>query len=316
MNLPHAVTVAAMTILMPCTAAGSLDDSGVDSTTTRLPIGALISTADIETPSLIQPAAAGSSNRIPSGTVPIHPRGLAPGPRATRLALWSSLNVAGGVAAYHQSQAAWGASNGHFHIKSDWKGDGLAMSDEASHFFAAYQLSRVMRAGYAWTGVGDRRARRLGMLEAWLWMLAVEFPLDAYNPEQGFGVSDFLFNTAGVLAAYEHSRPGAPPPWDVKISVKRSFFTGRSRLIAYTAKQYDDYIYWLTFRPAQRRWMPLIGIGYATGHDAHPGIRKEIHLGIGASATELGALVSPAVGRLLRPLDFFFWNLNTKVAWR
>jgi len=192
----------------------------------------------------------------------------------------------------------------------------MAMSDEASHLFAAYQLSRACRAGYAWTGMDADRARRFAAFEAWLWMFAVEYPIDAYNPGQGFGVSDLLFNTVGVMAAYHHARPGDQPIWDVKISVKRSFLAGQSRLIAYTNKQYDDYVYWLTIRPLRRVWMPLFGVGYSTAHDKRPGVIKEMHVGVGFSAAEVGELLGSTAARYLRPFSFFFFNLNTKITWR
>ncbi len=233
-----------------------------------------------------------------------------------RSAIWGGVSVASGVAAFKQSQSAWGESRGKFHFKHDFKGDHMALSDETSHAFAAFHLMQVVNAGYRWIGMDDTKARHLAALEAWLWMFAVEYPIDAYNPDQGFGVSDMLFNTAGVLAAY-HRSGQTDPCWDVKISVKRQFLEGNSRVIAYTTKQYDDYIYWVTFRPTRNRYIPLlVGAGYSTNHLDNGQITKEINLGIGTSLSDIGGMFGARTAAYLRPLDFFFFNLRTTIGWR
>jgi hypothetical protein len=126
-----------------------------------------------------------------------------------------------------------------------------------------------------------------------------------------------LFNTLGVWAAYKHSEPGYQPRWDVKISVKPQFYDGNSRLIAHTNKQYDDYIYWFTYRPSRNRYIPiLLGAGYSTGHDDGPLIIKELHLGVGTSLEDIGGLFGDKIAGYLRPLNFFYFNLGTKIVWR
>jgi hypothetical protein len=233
-----------------------------------------------------------------------------------RTAAWGGANLAAMWAAYKQSQTSWGESNGKFHFKDDFKGDGMAMSDEVSHLFAAYRLMQVLDAGYRWIGASPRAARRWAAVEAWLWTFAIEYPIDAYNPSQGFGVSDLLFNTAGVLAAY-HRSGQQRPRWDVKISVKRQFFDGNARVIAHTNKQYDDYIYWLTVRPSFNRCLPfLLGAGYSTTHPAGGGITKELHLAVGTTLEEIGGIFGERTARYLRPLNVFFFNFGTKISWR
>lgn len=229
---------------------------------------------------------------------------------------WAGSNAAAMVIAYRQSQAVWGESRGKFHFKDDLRGDGMAFNDEVSHLFAAYRLTGALNAGYRWIGMEPESARRASALEAWLWTFAVEFPIDAYNPDQGFGVSDLVANTIGVLAA--HQRAGqADPLWDVKLSVKPSFFNGRSRVIAHTNQQYDDYIYWLTVRPVRSRWIPLtVGVGYSTTHGEYPKLTKEIHIGLGTSLDRVAALIDPSLARYLQPLNFYFFNLGGKIAWR
>ena len=234
----------------------------------------------------------------------------------TRSLIWGGVTATGALAAFHQSQSAWGKSQGQFHFKDDFTGDGMAMTDETSHLFAAYRLTQVVDAGYRWIGMDRRSARRLAALEAWLWMFAVEYPIDAYNPDQGFGVSDLMFNTAGVLAAY-HRSGQTKPRWDVKISVKQQFLEGASRVIAYTDKQYDDYIYWLTVKPVRSRFIPLLlGAGYSTTHDSADRVIKELNLGIGTTLEEIGGLFGERTASYLRPLSFFFFNIRRTITWR
>lgn len=238
------------------------------------------------------------------------------GPIKSRLALWTIAMGGAGYLAYEQSQASWGTSNGRFHFKDDLR-DGLALSDETSHLFAAYELTRALHTGYRWTGLSPAAARRLAALHAWVWTFLVEYPIDAYNPTQGFGASDLVFNTAGVLAAYQRTRGDGPHWWDIKISVKPSFFEGDSRFIAHSNEQYDDYVYWFTVRPFSRRTIPLwLGAGYSTTHRAHPAIDKELQLAIGTTLPDLAGAISPAAARTLRPLDFFFFNIGGKIVWR
>lgn len=233
-----------------------------------------------------------------------------------RMVVWGGLTATASYLAYEQSQASWGLSNGQFHFKDDLH-DGLAMSDETSHLFAAYHLTRALRTGYSWTGLSPTASRRMAAAHAWLWTFLVEYPIDAFNPTQGFGASDLVFNTAGVLAAYQQTGPGPRPWWDIKISVKESFFRGESRFIAHSNEQYDDYIYWLTVRPTRKRFIPLwIGAGYSTTHGEWPQMDKELHLAIGTTVEDLAAMIDEDAGRYLRPLNFFFLNFGTKVVWK
>ena len=238
------------------------------------------------------------------------------GVRTNRILLWGGLSAAGMLQAYRQSQASWGSSNGTFHVKSDFKGDGLAMTDEASHLLIAFRLSRLIESGYRWSGAAAGRARLWGAAEAWLLTFLVEYPIDAYNPQQGFGVSDLIFNTAGVMAAYAHSA-SIQPRWDIKVSAKRQFFNGTGRIVAYDTKQYDDFVYWVTYRPIRARYAPLLfGAGYSTRHSTPHAPIKEFHLGVGTSLEEIGAMIGPRTERFLRPLNFCFFNLAAKISWR
>ncbi len=233
-----------------------------------------------------------------------------------RMVVWGGLTATAGYLAYEQSQASWGLSNGQFHFKDDLH-DGLAMSDETSHMFAAYHLTRALHTGYTWTGLSPTASRRMAAAHAWIWTFLVEYPIDAFNPTQGFGASDLLFNTAGVLAAYQQTRPGPRPWWDIKISVKSSFFKGENRFIAHSNEQYDDYVYWLTVRPTRHKYIPIwLGAGYSTTHGEWPQMDKELHLAVGTTIEDLAAVVSVDAARYLRPLNFFYLNLGTKIVWK
>ncbi len=241
---------------------------------------------------------------------------LGPLPGRGRFLLWTGFSAAACVEAFRQSQASWGASKGKFHLKADFKEDGLAMTDEVSHLFVAYRLSRVIEGGYRWSGMEAHQARLWGSAEAWLLTFLVEYPIDAYNPQQGFGVSDLIFNTIGTAAAYAHSAM-ANPRWDIKVSVKPRFFNGDGRIVAYNNRQYDDFVYWITYRPIQNRYVPLLlGAGYSTAHVTAHGPVKELRLGVGTTLEELGALIGPRTERFLRPLNFFFFNLAATISWR
>ena len=238
------------------------------------------------------------------------------GPNRGRFLLWGGFSAAAVIEAFRQSQAAWGASNGKFHFKSDFRGDRLAMTDEASHLLVAFHLSRLIASGYRWSGFEPKKARLWGSAEAWLLTLLVEYPIDAYNPQQGLGVSDLLFNTIGAVAAYGRMA-AVNPRWDIKVSVKPRFFNGTGRVVAYNSKQFDDFVYWLTYRPVRTRYVPvLLGLGYSTSHPGTADPVKELRIGLGTSLEEIGEMIGPRAERFLRPLSFFFFNLSTKITWR
>lgn len=265
------------------------------------------------------PTAAGLAGPIGnSGGSPFSAVSVAPeeGFRWERAALWGGVNLTAMGLAYRSSQAAWGPSRGKFHFKDDLRGDWMALNDEVSHLFAAYRLTQILDAGYGWVGMNPHEARRASAWQAWLWMFAVEFPIDAFNPDQGFGVSDVVANTVGVLAASRRSVQ-TDPRWDIKISLKPSYFEDRRRVIAYTNEQYDNYIYWLTVRPVRNRWVPIsAGVGYSTSHGEYPVLHKEVHFGVGVSIDKVGEMIDPSVGRFLRPLNFYFLNLGGKIVLR
>ncbi len=243
------------------------------------------------------------------------------GPAFSRLALWGGISLSHGLLAYKRTIDVWGKPDGKFHLKNEIGGDHLALSDEVSHLLIAYKLAQVTRQGYRWSGLSPSAAARAGAIQAAIYMAFVEFPLDAYNPQQGLGITDLLADFAGIGLAWY--RAGIENPrWDLKVSVKSRFFTGNSRLLAQTNKQYDDFIYWLTYRISNNRYNPLVlGIGYSTHHPpgdppAYIPVDKQIYFRIGTSLSEIGRIFGHRTERLLNPAGFYFFNFGPQTGWR
>lgn len=242
-------------------------------------------------------------------------------PAFSRLALWGGISLAQGLIAYEKTLEIWGKPHGKFHLKDDLAGDDLALSDEVSHVFIAYKLAQLARQGYRWSGLSPAAAARAGAIQAAIYMSFVEFPLDAYNPRQGLGISDLLADFAGIGLAW-YRAASKNPRWDLKASVKSQFFAGNSRLLAHNSKQYDDFIYWLTYRISNNRYNPVVvGIGYSTYHP--PGnppvynpVDKQIYFHIGTSLSEIGRIFGHRTERLLSPAEFYFFNIGPRVGWR
>ncbi len=234
-----------------------------------------------------------------------------------RLALWAGISIGEGAIAYQNTINLWGKPEGKFHFKNDLIGDGMALSDEISHLFVAYKLTQITRLGFRWSGLSPSASARWGAAQAALYMAFVEYPLDAYNPDQGFGVSDLVADLAGAgLAWYRAGREN--PRWDFKVSVKPDFFAGVSdRLLAQNAKQYDDYIYWLTYRISDNRYNPLVlGVGYSTNHPGDGRVDKELHLNIGTSLSEIGRIFGRHTESVLSPAEFYFLSAGPRVSWK
>ncbi|MFC1475593.1 hypothetical protein ACFLQW_01155 [Candidatus Zixiibacteriota bacterium] len=243
------------------------------------------------------------------------------GPAFSRLALWSGVSLAQGLLACDKTFDIWGKPDGKFHLKNDFSDDQLALSDEVSHLLIAYKLAQLARQGYRWGGLSPAAAARAGAIQAAIYMAFVEFPLDAYNPDQGLGLTDLLADFAGIGLAWY--RAGIDNPrWDLKVSVKSRFFAGNSRLLAHTNKQYDDFIYWLTYRISANRYNPLVlGIGYSTHHPpgdppSHIPVDKQIYFRIGTSLSEIGRIFGRRTERLLSPAEVYFFNVGPRTSWR
>ena len=226
----------------------------------------------------------------------------------SRLWIVAGLHAAGWALVYTEAQRTWGRSRGRFHVKNDWTGDGLSQNDEASHLFFGYTLTRTFAGQWRWGGMPPRRSRTLGAAESALALTLVEV-MDAFNPAQGLGISDLLFDYTGVGAGlWTLSHPG---DWTIRTSVKVAAHT---RLFAETERQSDNYIWWVTYRP-QLWWGVKQPLSFGVGHSvrrAPDGVTpvRELHFGIGTSLPDLVRTFAPHAARVLGILDFSYFNLN------
>jgi len=287
----------------------------VDSTSVE---GVIITDADNETTlvgreSAVRAGAGIANSRIERTAAPVE---ISDNRRKIRLVAWGGFSLAQGIIAWQHTEKMWGTPDGKFHFKNDLRGDRMALTDEVSHMFIGYKLAQIMRLGYEWSGLSRGAAARAGAIQAAIYMSFVEFPMDAYNPKQGFGISDLVADMAGVGLAW--IRAGQENPrWDIKTSVKSQFFEGDNRLLAHTDKQYDDYIYWLTYRVSENRYNPIVvGIGYSTNHPAGENVEKEVHFRIGASFSEIGRIFGRRTEQLLSPAEFYFLSVGPQVNWK
>ena len=227
---------------------------------------------------------------------------------SSRLWIVAGLHAAGWALVYTEAQRTWGRSRGRFHVKNDWTGDGLSQNDEASHLFFGYTLTRTFAGQWRWGGMPPRRSRTLGAAESALALTLVEV-MDAFNPAQGLGISDLLFDYTGVGAGlWTLSHPG---DWTIRTSVKVAAHT---RLFAETERQSDNYIWWVTYRP-QLWWGVKQPLSFGVGHSvrrAPDGVTpvRELHFGIGTSLPDLVRTFAPHAARVLGILDFSYFNLN------
>ena len=227
------------------------------------------------------------------------------GDKRLRISLALSLNLAMMAPSYNHMVKSWGKPDGKFHLKDDWSGDNLALNDEVSHLLISYKLTQALHSGYRALGFGEKTARILGMTEAAFIVTAVEFPIDAYNPTQGFGVSDLIFDYTGILMAYFKISDSRFADWDLKTSVK-SFRNANRQVIGDEAEDYDNYIYWLTYRKSPA----VFGLGYGTSHPEIGKVNKEFYLAIGTTLPDILRPVSKKLAGALKWAEVYYFNLN------
>ncbi len=237
-------------------------------------------------------------------------------PKTSRLVVLGGGHVAGLAFAYDQTRKSWGGSTGKFHFKSDWSGDYLAQNDEASHLAVAYTLTKEFYRAYRWAGFSPKKARLYGALESAVLMTFVEVPMDAFNSTQGLGAEDLLANYAGIgLGLLKLSRP---VNWDIKTSAKSNPFDSQNHLFSQTAQQFDNFIFWGTYRP-ELKWgerQPVsLGLGYSTRRDTD-GLSplRELRLGAGTTIPDLVRAFAPNAAKYFEVLDFYYFNLNWRVT--
>lgn len=249
---------------------------------------------------------------VPCGCAPLTEARIQTPPSARRHSsrLWvvGGLHAAGWALVYGETQRTWGQSRGRFHVKHDWTGDLLSQNDEASHLFFGYTLTRTFSGQWRWGGMPPRGSRTVGAAESAVALTLME-ALDAFNPTQGLGISDLLFDYAGVGASLwtlSH-----PDDWTIRTSVK---VLAHAPLFAETFRQSDNYIWWATYRPPLR-WGLKQPVSLGVGHSARRGPDgvtpvRELHFGIGTTLPDVVRTFAPHAARYLGILDFYYFNLS------
>jgi len=229
-------------------------------------------------------------------------------------ALWFALaNVAFGTAGYFWSQEAWGTSSGKFHWKKDWAGDNMAQNDEISHIVVAYNFSKIFQPVYQWLGLAPSRSMTYATLHSALLSTLIEYPIDAYNPLQGFGTSDLVANYLGCGLALGQYHLPVLKNFKLKLSFKQAPWISNTHVVAGTAEEFDNEIYWLTFRPVYKRVDFLhLGLGYSTNHYKYI-VEREYYLGIGSTIPEVVSILSPKIARWISPLNMFYLELHKRL---
>lgn len=204
----------------------------------------------------------------------------------TRLAFTSALALGVSVYAVDYEMETWGKVRGKFHFKDDWDGDYLKQSDEMSHLFYGYKMTQLLYIISRFNGFSKRTSVWIGSVIAFLWLFSVEYPIDAYNPQQGFGVSDLIFNTVGVAVGAIRLCYPRFSFFDFKISFEDNPFKRKS-IIAKKADEYDNMIYWLTFTPNRPKNPFNISIGYSTYRPRWRVVKRELYFSVGTSLSDL-----------------------------
>jgi hypothetical protein len=214
---------------------------------------------------------------------------------------------------FKQAIAAWGESKGKFHFKDDWEGDHLAQIDEMSHFLWGYKMTQLIFWSYRWAGFSSKASQIISVSQSAFILTLVEYPVDAYNPEQGLGVSDLVFDYAGIGLAFLKQRYSWFEDVDVKISSRKNLFLGNQPVFAQTYEEFDNFIYWLTYRVnlslPQKAF--CFGMGYGVTHQQGKP-KREFLAGIGLSLPDFLSLFHEDLGQRLRFLEIYYPNLSIR----
>lgn len=243
------------------------------------------------------------------GLPQVKPRREGINPRRTWLL--GSANAGAIFFGFRQAIASWGETKGGFHFKEDWDGDHLAQIDELSHLMWGYKMTQFLYCAYRWAGFSSKASHLVSISQTALVLTMVEYPIDAYNPKQGLGISDLVFDYAGIGFAYAKERYARLEDFDIKISSRRNILLGNQPLFAQTYEQFDNFVYWLTYRT--RLFLPqkvfCFGLGYGvTHHGDEP--KRHLFGGIGLSLPDFLSLFGKKLNRRVGFLETFYPNLN------
>lgn len=228
-----------------------------------------------------------------------------------RVWLLGTANAGAVIYGFGQAISSWGQSKGAFHFKNDWEGDRLAQIDEFSHFMWGYKMTQFLFSSYRWAGLSSKASHVISVSQTALVLTLVEFPIDAYNPKQGLGVSDLIFDYAGIGLAYFKQRCRWLENFDVKISPRKNILFGNQPVFAQTYEEFDNFIYWFTYRA--RLFLPqkalCFGVGYGVTHRQDEP-RRHFLLGIGLSLPDFISLFQEDLGTRVKFLETLYPHLS------
>lgn len=215
-------------------------------------------------------------------------------------------NLVCGTGAYFYFSETWGAPNGKFHFKNELH-DHVAMTDEISHFYAGYKLTEGFRWLFRVFKMPEPLRLRYAAIQSAVVLTFVEIPMDAYNPTQGFGVSDLIFDYGGI--GYALLEDKYPTHFDMKFSVKRPPWKFENKFLASENNEFANFIWWTTYTYSAA----TVGAGYSIDYDDRGEVHSQYYLGIGTTVYDLLHLISPDVADELKSLDSYFFNFRLEL---
>ena len=215
-------------------------------------------------------------------------------------------NLVVGTGAYFYFENTWGAPSGKFHFKDELH-DNVAFTDEISHFYAGYKLTDGFRWFFRMLKMPEEKQLKYGALQAAIILTLVEVPMDAFNPDQGFGVSDFVLDYAGIGYALLDAK--YPNKFDMKFSLKQPPWKFDNKFLASKNEEFANFIWWATYTPKT----VSIGLGYGIEYDQHSEAQSQVFLGAGTTLYDLLYLIKPSLANELKAFDCYFINLRLKL---
>jgi hypothetical protein len=230
-----------------------------------------------------------------------------------RASLLGTANAAAIFFGFRQAIESWGKTKDRFHFKDDWRGDNLAQTDEWSHLIWGYKMTQFLFSAYRWAGFSAKAGHVISISQTAFILTMVEYPIDAYNPTQGFGVSDLVFDYAGIGLAWFKERNTWLEDFDVKISMKKNIFLSNQPMFAQTYEEFDNVVYWLTYRA--NLFLPqkifCFGVGYSVIHHGEEP-KRQFFGGIGLSLPDFASLFGKGLKTRVKFVDVFYANLNIR----
>ncbi|MGB5105456.1 MAG: DUF2279 domain-containing protein [Candidatus Zixiibacteriota bacterium] len=212
-------------------------------------------------------------------------------------------NIVVGTGAYFYFKNTWGAPDGKFHFKDELH-DNVAFTDEISHFYAGYKLADGFRWLFRMLKMPESKQVKYGAIQSAIILTLVEVPMDAFNPDQGFGVSDIVLDYGGIGFALLKDK--YPNNFDMKFSLHRPPWKFDNKFLAGKNEEFANFIWWATYTPK----VVSIGLGYGIKYVDGDDVQSEYFVGVGATLYDLLLLVKPKWAAELKALDCYFINFK------